>query len=153
MDRNTPCSAHTEQIKTLFEKSKDLNEKIDKNSDSINKRVDGMETMREFMHSLDKNMAIQTNLMENVVNHNKQQDLKMDEFQSVIISVNSNLTKLNEGQEDLKGRVDTIEGKVEVNEAKYTIHTGEVFRDFILKVAVPVGIGGTVLAWVINYFK
>ena len=39
-----PCETHTEQIKTLF------------------KRVEGVESMKDFMYSLDKNMALQTQL-------------------------------------------------------------------------------------------
>lgn len=106
-----PCAKHEEQIKTLF------------------KRVEGVESMRDFMYSLDKNMALQTQLMTNVVEHNKQQDVKMEEFQNIIVSVNNNLTKLNEGQVELKDRVDTIEVKVEKNEDKHLMDLRDIEKE------------------------
>ena len=137
-----PCDRHEEQIKTLF------------------KRVEGVESMRDFMYSLDKNMALQTQLMTNVVEHNKQQDVKMEEFQSIIVSVNNNLTKLNEGQVELKDRVDNIEDKVEKNENKHLLDIRDIEKEKkigLLKKygepAVIIGAIGTILLKVIEIFK
>lgn len=82
MLENLPCNVHTEQIKTLF------------------KRVDEMSDLQDIIHSLDKNLAIQTEMLKNIVKHNEKQDKRMDEQQEVIIKINANLTELNEGQKD-----------------------------------------------------
>ena len=65
MEERLPCDKHEEQIKTLF------------------KRVEGVESMRDFLYSLDKNMALQTQLLESVVDHNKKQDIKADKQDQV----------------------------------------------------------------------
>lgn len=133
-----PCETHTEQIKTLF------------------KRIEGVESMKDFMYSLDKNMALQTQLMSNVVEHNKQQDIKMEEFQNVIVSVNNNLTKLNEGQTELKYRVDTIEEKVEKNEDKHLVDVRDIEKkrhtDVLIKYGLPAVGGLVVLIEIIKIF-
>ncbi|HHW68917.1 MAG TPA: hypothetical protein GX747_01070, partial [Tenericutes bacterium] len=76
-----PCDAHAEQIKTLFKQDEALEEKV-KEADSLNKAI----------HNLDKNMALQTQLLENVVEHNDKQDRRMNEQQKTIVKINENLT-------------------------------------------------------------
>lgn len=139
MGENLPCARHEEQIKTLF------------------KRVEGVESMKDFMYSLDKNMALQTQLMANVVEHNKQQDIKMEEFQNVIVSVNSNLTKLNEGQVELKDRVDTIEKKVENNENKHLVDMRDIDKEkninILKKWGVPFSVGIAIGTFLLKFFE
>lgn len=139
MGENLPCARHEEQIKTLF------------------KRVEGVESMKDFMYSLDKNMALQTQLMANVVEHNKQQDIKMEEFQNVIVSVNSNLTKLNEGQVELKDRVDTIEEKVENNENKHLVDMRDIDKEkninILKKWGVPFSVGIAIGTFLLKFFE
>lgn len=139
MGENLPCARHEEQIKTLF------------------KRVEGVESMKDFMYNLDKNMALQTQLMANVVEHNKQQDIKMEEFQNVIVSVNSNLTKLNEGQVELKDRVDTIEKKVENNENKHLVDMRDIDKEkninILKKWGVPFSVGIAIGTFLLKFFE
>lgn len=134
-EEKLPCDRHTEQIKTLF------------------KKVDDMNYVENFMHNLDKSMALQTQLLETVVEHNKKQDKRMDEQQEVIISINSNLTELNEGQKVLNSRVGKLEEKVEENEEKNTIDLRDVRKkkvsDFLYKYAMPI----ILLSWIFDIIK
>lgn len=149
MSENLPCARHDEQIKTLF------------------KRVDNMETMKDLIYSLDKNMAVQTQLMESVVSHNVKQDIRMDEQHEINIKVNENLTKLTNQYTTLDDKVDIfgsktekLAKKVDENEIKHNIDLRDVekqkYTDILKKYGVPFGIGiaiGTFLLEVIKIFK
>lgn len=95
------------------------------------------------------------------------QDKRMDGYQDVIVKISNNLTELAEGQrmlnqsnKDLGGKVEGLSEEVKevktaqiVSEKRQTIHTGELFRDFILKVAIPVGVIGIAIAQIVKYLK
>jgi predicted nuclease with TOPRIM domain len=141
MGENMPCAKHEAEIKTLFEKNKDTN-----------KRIDEMGDIRSILHSLDKNYALQSQLMENVVEHNKKQDIRMDEQHEINIKVNDNLTKLAGQYDTLNNKVDTIGDeqekltkKVEENEEKHKIDWRDLVKNFIIKVAIPTGVLYTVV--------
>lgn len=87
MEDKFPCQRHEEQIKTLF------------------KRVDNMDKLNETIHNLDKNMALQTKMMEHVVEHNSKQD-------AIMVQISSNLTELNNGYKDLSKEVAEVRGEV-----------------------------------------
>lgn len=163
MDSKTPCARHEEQIKTLFENDK-----------AINKRVDEMNEIRKTLYSLDKSYSLQSQLLEQMSERNDKQDKRMDiqdermnEYQDVMVKVSANLTELAEGQrllnksnKDLGGKVESLSEEIkdvkevqETSEGKLTIHTGELLRDFILKVIIPMGIGGTVVVQVVKILK
>lgn len=133
MSENLPCNVHTEQIKTLF------------------KRVDEMSDLQDIIHSLDKNLAIQTEMLKNIVKHNEKQDKRMDEQQEVIIKINANLTELNEGQKALNKRVGKLEDKVNENEQKNNINIIDVIKNFLLKYALPIGIGIGIIELIKNF--
>lgn len=122
MSENLSCNVHAEQIKTLF------------------KRVDELSDLQDIIHSLDKNLAIQTEMLKNIVKHNEKQDKRMDEQQEVIIKINANLTELNEGQKALNKRVGKLEDKVNENEQKKQIDIIDLLKNFVLKYAIPFGI-------------
>lgn len=136
MNQNLPCEKHEAQIKMLL------------------KKVDDMDSIKEFIHNLDKNIALQTQLLQSVVEHNKKQDKRMDEQQEIIIKINSNLTKLYEGQKTLNNRVERLEVKVEKNEEKNNIDIRDVQRkqyiDFLYKYFFPIGFMATILYIVAN---
>ena len=163
MDSNIPYIRHEEQIKSLFEKDT-----------AVNKRVDDMDSVKEVLHSLDKSYSLQSQLLGQMAERNDRQDKRMDcqdsrmgEYQQVMVKVSSNLTELAEGQrilnksnKDLGGKVELLSEEIkdvrdvqDTSEKRYTINTNEVFRDFILKVAIPLGVGGAILAQVIKTFK
>lgn len=130
-----PCDAHTEQIKTLF-----------KEVDSVKNKLEKIEDEREFMYKLDKNMAIQTEMLKSIVEHNKRQDARMDkqdkrmdEQHEVIVNINTNLTELNEGQKTLNKRVGKLEEKVDENEKKNKIDLRDIIKQFFIKYALPIG--------------
>lgn len=137
---------HEEQIKTLF------------------KRVDDMDSMKELIYSLDKNMALQTQLLQNVVEHNKKQDARADkqekmmcEQQKINVKINENLTELAEGQRALNKRVGKLEERVEQNEEKHTIDIRDFekkkYIDILYKIAVPFGIAAILILEIIKYLN
>lgn len=163
MGENMPCSKHEEQIRTLFEKDK-----------ATNKRIDDVGSLTDIVYNLDKNMALQTQMMGQMVERNDRQDkraddqdTRMSEYQGVMVKVSANLTELAEGQrilnksnKDLGGKVEILSEEIkdvrqiqEISEKKYLIHTGELLRDFILKVAIPLGISGAILIQVVKILK
>ncbi len=130
MGEKLPCDKHAEQIKTLFENTKDLRD------------------IKEVIHSLDKNMALQTQLLQNVVEYDEKQDRRMDEQQKTIEKINDNLTELTEGQrrtnEELKSlgnRIDKVEHKVKNNEEKHSVDLRDVnkkkYIERIFTYAIP----------------
>jgi hypothetical protein len=123
---------HEEQIKTLF-----------KQNESINKRVDDMNDIKTMYYNLDKSMALQTQLLESVVEHNKKQDARMDERQEIDIKINENLTELAEGQRTLNKRVGKLEERVDENDCKHLIDLRDIkkkkYTDIIFKYIIPSG--------------
>ena len=115
-----PCDTHAEQIKTLFKQDEALEEKV-KEADSLNKAI----------HNLDKNMALQTQLLENVVEHNDKQDRRMNEQQKTIVKINENLTELTEGQRVLNKRVGKLEDQVEKGKNKGKVDIVDTFAKYI----------------------
>ena len=96
------------------------------------------------MYNLDKNMALQTQLLENVVAHNDRQDKRMDEQQQVIININENLTELTEGQRVLNKRVGKLEDQVEKSKNKGKVDIVDTFAKYI-PYLVLVGTGYLIL--------
>ena len=134
--------------------------------DNMAKRVQANSNMRETMNSLDKNLAVQTQMLTYIVEHNQKQDIRMDkqaermdkqdevnaEQHKVIVQISQNLTELNQTQQNFALKLERIEEIQNVSEAKQTIHTGELFRDFVLKIALPLGIIGAVILQIIKTF-
>lgn len=139
MERSLPCERHEEQIKTLF------------------KRVDSMENMRDLLYSLDKNSALQTQLLESVVEHNKKQDARMDEQQQINVKINENLTELAEGQRTLNKRVGKLEERVDSNEDKHNIDLRDIekkkYTEIFFKYILPTGGGLIILLELIKVLK
>ena len=114
-EERTPCEKHAEQIKTLF------------------KRADDMESMRDLLYSLDKNSALQTQLLESVVEHNNKQDTRadkqdrmMEDQQQINVKINENLTELAEGQRTLNKRVGKLENRVDENDDKHNVDLRDI---------------------------
>ena len=146
MDNKLPCDRHGEQIKTLFKKD-----------ESMERRIEKLENDREFMHSLDKTMALQTKMLEDISAHNKKQDIKLDEMQQINLKINENLTELAEGQRTLNKRVGKLEDRVDENEEKHTIDIRPInkkkYEDVLYKIIIPGGIGIIFVLELIKYFK
>ena len=129
-EERTPCEKHAEQIKTLF------------------KRADNMESMRDLLYSLDKNSALQTQLLESVVEHNNKQDTRadkqdrmMEDQQQINVKINENLTELAEGQRTLNKRVGKLENRVDENDDKHNVDLRDIekkkYIDIVFKYMVP----------------
>ena len=134
MESRVLCNKHEEQIKTLF-----------KRNESMEKRIEKIENDRDFMHNLDKSMALQTQLIESI-------NAKMDEQHEINIKVNENLTKLSEQYNALNVKVDKIGNdqkklakKVEENEDKHSVDLRDVDRerneDILAKYGAHFGVG------------
>ena len=148
-----PCDRHEEQIKTLFKKD-----------ESVEKRIDKLENDKDFLYSLDKNMALQTRMLKEISEHNQKQDVRMDkqdktmdEQHQVIVSINENLTELTEGQRTLNNRVGKLEDKVDENEDKHNIDTRipdkKKYENIIYKIIVPSGVGMILILNIIKLLK
>lgn len=153
MENKLPCDRHEEQIKTLFKKD-----------ESVENRIEKLENEKDFIYSLDKNMAIQTQVLKEISEHNRRQDVRMDkqdkrldEQHEVIVSINENLTELTEGQRTLNNRVGKLEDKVDENENIHMIDTRKIekkkYEDILYKFVVPAGIISIVVLEIIKYFK
>jgi len=153
MENKLPCERHEEQIKTLFKKD-----------ESMEKRVEKLENEKDFIYSLDKNMAVQTEMLKSIVEHNNKQDLRMDkqdkrmdEQHQTIIKINENLTELTEGQRALNNRVGKLEDRVEENEDKQTIDIREIekkkYTDVLYKIVLPAGIVSVIVMEIIKLIK
>ena len=153
MESRLPCDRHEEQIKTLFKKDKNME-----------KRIEKIENDRGFMHSLDKNMTLQTQMIKEIREHNLRQDARMDkqdkrldEQHQVIVSINENLTELTEGQRALNNRVGKLEDRVEENDLKHKIDLRDIDNDkntnILKQWATPFGIGMGVAMLILEIIK
>ena len=137
MEEKFPCDRHDEKLKVLFQRT-----------DSMNKKMEQIEEDRKFMYSLDKNMALQTQMMKEMVSQNQKQDKRLDEQHKTIVNINTNLTELNEGQKVLNKRVGKLEERVEENEEKHKIDqrdihqkgASEILYTVLYKIAIPVSV-------------
>lgn len=139
MDNKLYCDKHGEQIKTLF------------------KRVDDVEDLRNVIHNLDKNMAVQTLILQEIKEHNDKQDKRLEEQHQTIVKINENLTELNEGQRNLNKRVGKLEKRVNENDEKNIIDLREInkkkYIDMLYKIVVPTGVGAVLFLEIMRYIK
>lgn len=156
MENKLPCDAHREQLKTLF-----------KQHENLNKRVDEMVDLREVFYNLDKNMALQSQLLQAISEHNKKQDERMDKQQEIIEKININLTELTEGQKMINEeqkktnqRIEKLEEKVEENEDKFEksenknkIDMRDFLKTLFFKFIFPIGAVASAISWIINLIK
>lgn len=149
MSNQKPCDVHEERMKTLF-----------KRGDSIEKRVEKLECDSDITYKLDKSIAIQSELVKQIKEHNvkqdkrmEKQDERMEEQQKVIVKVNDNLTALTEGQNSLNKKVHKLEEKVDANEEVHKIDIRKIekkkWTDIIIKVAIPISCGLGFVAYLI----
>lgn len=128
------------------------------------KKVDDMEDLRRSIHSLDKNYIVQTELLKNIVEHNKRQDKRMDAQeermegqQEVIVKINTNLTELSQGQKVLNKKVGKLEDKVNENDNLHKLDTRKIEKDkytsILMKAVVPGGIAVILVLELIKFFK
>ena len=140
MEERLPCDTHREQIKTLYEK--DL---------TTNKRIDGMGNLLEVVHNLDKNMALQTQMMLHMVERNDRQDKRMDDNDNIMVKVNENLTELAEGQKYLNlgnkqrdSEFIILKNKIDQNEDKHSIDVRDLdkerFKSILKKWGEPMAV-------------
>lgn len=149
MERSLPCEKHEEQIKTLF------------------KRVDDMDNMRGLIHSIDKNMAVQTQMLKEMSEHNKRQDKRMDEQHEINIKMSDNLSQLAEQYNRLDDKVDSLENgqqklakKVEDNDEKHKIDKRDIEKSedtrvlsWLYKWGTPIGLLGLLASQVYKIIK
>lgn len=139
MEDRLPCDKHEEQIKTLF------------------KRVDEMDDFKKILHNLDKNYAVQTQMMKEMTEHNRKQDVRLDEQHEINMNINTNLTELAEGQRALNQRVGKLEDRVNENEEKHSIDTRDIqkkgYTDILYKYALPIGVGGVLILEIVKTIK
>ncbi|MGJ0846659.1 hypothetical protein ACR77J_08220 [Tissierella praeacuta] len=149
MERSLPCEKHEEQIKTLF------------------KRVDDMDNMRGLIHSIDKNMAVQTQMLKEMSEHNKRQDKRMDEQHEINIKMSDNLSQLAEQYNRLDDKVDSLENgqqklarKVEDNDEKHKIDKRDIEKSedtkilsWLYKWGTPIGLLGLLVSQVYKIIK
>ena len=133
------CNVHAEQIKTLF------------------KRVDEMDTIQQTLHSLDKSYALQSQLLQNIVEHNKKQDERMNRQNEINIKQNETLSNINANLSNLNTRVEKLEQgqadlakRVDENENKHNIDLRDIekkkFTDMLIKYGLAIN-GGLVVLW------
>jgi len=149
MEGNLPCDRHEEQIKTLFEKSKDTN-----------KRVDNVETKIDDMTDLKIAITKISTSMEYLIEHNEKQDTLNEKQNVTLENINVNLRELNEGQRNLNNKVDKLEKRVDDNESKHKLDIRDIDKEKkigLLKKygepAVIIAAIGTILLKVIEIFK
>lgn len=144
MDSGSPCQRHDEQIKTLT------------------KKVDSMENVTMLMYSLDKNMAVQTSMLEHIVEHNVKQDLRMDKQEdrsdkqdAIMGKMSISLTELNDELKGVKSDVDIVKDVQSDNEMKHNVDLRDIekgkYVDYIVKYTLPLG-GAAVIIWQIMQF-
>lgn len=155
-----PCDKHEAEIKTLFKQDEAINRRID----NIETKMTEVGSLKDFIHNLDKNMAVQTEMMKHIVEHNTKQDERMDkqdkrmddqdkkteEQHKVMVQISTNLTELNEGYKRLGQEIKEIKDVQDINESKHNIDLRDIekkkFTDVLIKYGLPIT-GGLVVLW------
>lgn len=146
MEEKLPCDIHTEQIKTLF-----------KRVDNVENKIDDMTDMKIAINTISVSM-------EHIVEHNKRQDgysKRQDELNErqnrTLENINTNLNELNEGQRSLNGKVEKLEQRVDENESKHSIDLRDIekkkYMDIFIKYILPTGGGLIVLLELLKIWK
>ena len=138
-----------------------------KNSEAMSKRIDSNTAMRDTLSGLDKNLAIQTELLKYIVERNDKQDYRMDkqddrldrqdeiniEQHEVMIQMSQSLSDLSTRHVSLIETIRAVETTQQLNESRQMIHTGEWVRDYIIKIGFPLAIIGGLIAAVYKIFE
>ena len=146
MERSLPCDKHEEQIKTLFEKDK-----------STNKRIDGMEVKVDDMTDMKIAITKISTSMDYLIEHNKKQDELNEKQNQTLDKINQNLNELNEGQRILNSKVEKLEKRVDENENKHSIDLRDIekkkYTEVFFKYILPTGGGLIILLEIIKALK
>lgn len=128
------------------------------------KKTESLEKTTELLRSLEVNAAIQTQILENIVECNQRQDERLnrqeeflDKQSEVISKINTNLTGLNEGQGFLNKRVGELESKAKQDEELNKVDIRKVHKNkyvsILSKIAVPGGVAVILLLELLKFFK
>lgn len=146
MDLKLPCDKREEQIKALV------------------KRVDGMEDMRGFVHSIDKNMGIQTIMLEHIVEHNIRQDKRMNNQEDRMEKQDEVMVQMSESLMDLNSEVKYVKEEVEIvktvqdgNEEKHLVDLRIIekkrYVETLFRYVLPISGAGVIIWEIIRIIK
>lgn len=153
MSSGNLCQKHEEQIRVLLE------------------RVDDMESIKSFMHSLDKNAAVQTTMLEHIIEHNIKQDKRADmqdkradrqskradKQDEIMNKMSNNLTELNKEIKYVKNEVDDVKAIQKDNESKHLVDLRNIKKkratDALIQYMLPAGALGVILCQIIRMLK
>ena len=150
---NTRYIKHEEQIKTLFKKVYNVENKIDDMTDMKLTMNTISLTMQNIQEHNERQDAWNKNMFESQSKLNERQNNTLDR-------INENLNKLNAGQTNLEGQVTELKQRVDENEVKHSVDLRDIEKmkniDVLKKYGIPFGVGitiGTFLLEVIKVFK
>lgn len=120
-------------------------------------RLEKLEDRFEDLSNMSTAISVMSVSLEHIVEHNHKQDQMMRSQNETLSRINDNLSKLNQGQVILDEKVENLERRVNDNEDLNKIDLRAIRKEsqtgILKKYALPVGLGATVAAIVIEIIQ
>lgn len=129
---------------------------LEANNKTLFKKLDDMSDLKKSVSNLDKNFAVNTHLLNSMVEHDKKQDTINEQMSMTLDNINTNLHELNTGQKQLNERVATVEERVDKNEALHSVDLRHLkkkhYKEVISRYILPTGGFAALIMWFLEYF-
>lgn len=117
---------------------------LNKDAVSHGKRLDKIENKMDDLSTISAAISVMSLSLEHIVEHNARQDEMMKNQNKTLEFINSNLNRLNQGQENLEAKVGKLEDRVDRNENLNTIDLRTINKEqkenYLKKYAGPIAI-------------
>ena len=123
---------------------------------ALEQRVDELQLTHQLISSLDKNLAVQVMVLENIKEENRRQNQQLQDFAAMVAKINENVLNIAQNQreqslqlEAYSQRLSSIETELSAEKKRFLINTADLQRETTLaklkgtttKIGIPAGLG------------
>ena len=123
---------------------------------ALEQRVDELQLTHQLISSLDKNLAVQVMVLENIKEENRRQNQQLQDFAVMVAKINENVLNIAQNQreqslqlEAYSQRLFCVEAELSAEKKRFLINTADLQRETTLaklkgtttKIGIPAGLG------------
>lgn len=123
---------------------------------ALEQRVDELQLTHQLISSLDKNLAVQVMVLENIKEENRRQNQQLQDFAVMVAKINENVLNIAQNQreqslqlEAYSQRLSSVEAELSAEKKRFLINTADLQRETTLaklkdtttKIGIPAGLG------------
>ena len=123
---------------------------------ALEQRVDELQLTHQLISSLDKNLAVQVMVLENIKEENRRQNQQLQDFAVMVAKINENVLNIAQNQreqslqlEAYSQRLSSVEAELSAEKKRFLINTADLQRETALaklkdtttKIGIPAGLG------------